>query len=564
MELRRYQREAGNEFWLGMRQYQRQVIVLPTGTGKTVLGLAIAKAVNKRTLWVAHRDELITQPQNTIKHIWPDVSSGIVKGSRNEHDRQVVFASVQTIQRQKRMDAIGEFGFVVIDECHHGVARTWRSIIDRLGCYKNGGPRLLGLTATPERTDNKPLSDLFERIAYVYHLTDAVKDGNLVPIKYETRSLELDLGGVKLKRNGDFDESDLDASLMRAGIVDKICDAVMDHKDRKMIVFVASVRQAEEVAEKLADKGVSAAAVSGETEISLRRARLRRFSSGDLMCIVSRDLLLEGYDEPSVNGIIMARPTTSKPLYVQAIGRGLRIYTVGGKTDCLVVDMVGSTKHHNLIQAPVLFGSGDDDDNKAKREYESDLDIMEYNERCMLLGQIKGLEPISRSHMRWVSCGDGAIAISAGQGGTVIARPSGDLWTVVAAKYGDVDLLVRSATLELAQGIAEDYVRRCEASGWAEKGARWRTEPATQKQIDLIKKMKKKSIEGITKGQASDILTMSMAESWRNQPATKKQLAALRSSGVSYDPDTITKAQARQLLYGGTNVKQRHKDASIV
>jgi superfamily II DNA or RNA helicase len=532
-----------------MKQHQRQIVVLPTGTGKTVLGLAIAKHIGKRTLWIAHREELITQPYDTCSIVWPEASRGIVKAARNEINAQCVFASVQTIQRKNRIKQLGNFDFVVLDECHHANANSWKQAAENVGCFTAGGPKLLGLTATPERTDNKSLGDIFENIAYVYHLITAVNDGYLVPITYQQRRLNLDLASVKTRRNGDFDETALDAAMLQAGIVNEICAAVQEHAQRKILVFTVSVKQSQEVATKLQSLNILVAEINGETPSEVRRARLRRFKSGDLRCITNCMVLTEGFDEPTVDCIIMARPTTSKPLYCQAIGRGLRISP--GKENCLVVDMVGATAHHNLIQAPVLFGSDEDAARETRRMYEFDEDIAEWNERKLLLGQIKGLQSVSRSNMHWVNCDGNTIAISAGRGGTVIARCSNDRWTVLAVKYNDTQLLVDQACLELAQGVAEDYVRRCEASGWVDKGARWRSEPATKKQTDLISRLKIQIKGDLTRGEASDFITQSVATDWRYEPATKKQLAALRIAGIESDK-TLTKQQARRLLFGGT------------
>jgi len=550
--LRYYQREAGNEFFRGMNDHQRQVVVLPTGTGKTVLGLAIAKRIfgNGRTLWIAHRDELISQPYDTCASVWPEARRGIVKARRDEHDAQIVFASIQTICRPKRAERLGSFDFVVLDECHHSTSASWKRAADEIGCFDPSGPRLLGLTATPERTDNQRLDAIFDRVAYVYHLHTAIADEYLVPVRYEQRKIDIDLSAVKTKKNGDFDDTDLDVKMIRAGVVSEICSAVAANMSKKSLVFVPSVDQADAVAAKLIEAGIPSASISGKTPVELRRARLRRLGTGDLRCVVNCAVLIEGFDEPTIDCIIMARPTKSKPLYQQAIGRGLRPHAPTNKSECLVVDMVGASAHHGLVTAPVLFGSDVDVEKEIRRAYEFDPDVAEFNERKLLLGQIKGLQPIVRSNLRWVQCGDGStIAISAGAGGTVIARMCDGRWSVIVAKQNDTEALVVNASLELAQGIAEDYVRRCEVSGLADKGARWRAEKATPKQIAALEKMKEKIHGQLSRGEASDLITQRVATDWRHMPATPKQIAALSYRGIEYDPG-ITRQKARRLLHG--------------
>ena len=139
IELRPYQREAMDAFKAS--EVQRGIIALPTGTGKTVLGLSLAKELGGRLLWLAHRDELITQPIDTLKVIWPDADYGVVKAERDEPDKQIVFASIQTASRPKRLDrlqASGRFDFVVEDECHHSTSSTHLCVLGRMGCFSKG------------------------------------------------------------------------------------------------------------------------------------------------------------------------------------------------------------------------------------------------------------------------------------------------------------------------------------------------------------------------------------------------------------------------------------------
>ena len=161
--LRPYQEAAMDAFSSRLAAgVQRGVINLPTGCGKTVTGLAIAKRMGLRTLWLAHRDELIEQPHRAIRAVWPDAATGVVKADRNELDAQVVFASIQTVSRPERLGKLSGYGLVVVDECHHAAAPSYRRVLEELGTFTKGGPPVLGLTATLESGDKLGVDCAFD------------------------------------------------------------------------------------------------------------------------------------------------------------------------------------------------------------------------------------------------------------------------------------------------------------------------------------------------------------------------------------------------------------------
>ncbi|MBE9472884.1 MAG: hypothetical protein IMY75_12345, partial [Chloroflexi bacterium] len=259
----------------------------------------------------------------------------------------------------------------------------------------------------------------------------------------------------------------------------------------------------------------------------------------------------EGFDDPGVNCIIMARPTKSKSLYTQCVGRGLRI--APNKDRCLIIDMVGLSSRHTLIQAPVIFGlEGTDNDTAEPSDVSPDEEVRLKNTQSLLLSQIQGIEPVSRSQLRWIPAKHGSLVLSCGEGGTVIMRRVvGNEWMVDVIGRGSTgareSLTMEPVGLELAQGIAEDYVRRAQAVYLTDKSAAWRDAPASEKQKQALTKWKISFHDGITKGEASDLMTQASASNWRHDPATEKQLSALARMGVQHEAE-LTKGQAGRLL----------------
>jgi len=921
----------------------RQLCVLPTGTGKTLTALLLAKQMRGPILWLAHRDELIQQPIKALKTVWPEPSVGIVKASNDEWTRDFVFASVQTACKDKRLASLQrrEWALVVLDEAHHGAAASWRKVVSGVGCLSSGSPPpLLGLTATPERLDSARLDDIFEVIAYQYHLRQAILDGYLVPPDIVLEPIKINLDGVHT-RGGDFNPGELDLALLEGGIIDSITGSMMTHAAKlKSLVFTVSVKQAKLVADALKQKGIKAASLDGAMHLDERRYLLRKFASGEIQvltncavlcldeeteilttegwvgvdaitkdhyvanwdtdgsvffekpkeivvrprganesmfvlktrtrdirvtgrhrmiyrrgsqapwgkesvddvagrpfqlptCGVAEPLALkanqeprmdkrsfdrrvsansyalrknngygladsrceakkriakrlslrrsdpldltvaecqfigfwigdgsccqlqsggveytasqskvypriiawfdsviercgvdclkkeqsydgidsvrwsfargtgfgpqsrngvfhlepyldkngsvllwglnidqldallegfwyadgnqgkavngrpvnyviantnkrllstlqaiatvrgmtasvyangkpreahhaqlwalgvvaktfhqmsnikshymiqeerapyrgervwcvktttkniitrrngrvtvmgntEGFDEPSIECIVMARPTQSKSLYIQCCGRGLRLSP--GKTTCRIIDLVALSGRHSLVQAPVIFGAEMEEPEPKTQAQLFKQDPIEYWKK-RLSTQVMGLESISRSDMRWIRGNAGELLLGVGNFGTVRLMPSDVLWRcdVIGNRETGTDLEPLAGSpieLELAQGIGEDYVRRCKAVTLA-RGGRWRDQPATPAQLEALRKWKVEPPDGLSKGQASEMLTAAAARTY--EPATDKQLNYLRRLGVQIK-NNMTKREAGRAI----------------
>jgi len=348
------------------------LLVLPTGTGKTIVFAEIIKEFfyeDKNSLVIAHRNELINQAIDKI-----ELQSGILCGKEKAEEyssgQKVVVASVQTMKgkRLERFDK-NNFNLVVVDEAHHSTADSYKNIFDYFSKSS-----ILGVTATPDRADEKELSEIFNTIAYQYLLTDAIKDGWLCDIKgTRVKDFVIDLSDLRT-RYGDFAINDLDKIMTE--YIAPIAKAVKDKsEDRKALIFMPSVASSGLLSDALIQTGIKAGFVSGTTSDEERENILRDFNRGKITHLVNCDLFTEGFDEPSIDCIVMASPTKSRSKYAQRVGRGTRLYD--GKKDLLLVEFTYDYKKHNLVSAYELFtGKGFEQkirDRAIKKDNEKDI-----------------------------------------------------------------------------------------------------------------------------------------------------------------------------------------------
>lgn len=365
----------------------RALIVLPTGCGKTqtaisLLSSALDRAPEARVLWIAHRRELLTQPIAAMARVEAtrDLARrcGMVQGGRDQADRQIVMASVATLAGKKcarlhRVLGHGAPQIVVIDEAHHSTSSQYRAVISEIEAASPGAV-WIGLTATPERTDGAGLSSLWgPDAALVYGISDAIQDGYLCPPRFVDAQLELgDVLKAELSRleaaGNDEAMGDL---LISAGIVPATVEAMNANLGRSVqigekvpsLVFCANVKQAKATSAALSAAGWRAELLTGETKDSTRALMVDDFHAGYLDVIVNVAVLTEGTDIPRVGGIVAARPFSSKPLWLQSVGRGLRLYD--GKDECIVVDIGGAHKEHHGILGVAVIGEDPDESRKA-------------------------------------------------------------------------------------------------------------------------------------------------------------------------------------------------------
>ena len=324
-----------------------------TGTGKTVTAVTDAKNFGKRTLFLAHRHELVEQALNTFRKLWPEVSAGQYEGSIKEKDAFVVCGSIQSVSQNLEDFDPNEFGYLIIDECHHGTAETYKKVMSYFH------PEFtLGLTATPERTDGEDLLEVFQHVAHRLDLKAAVELGTLVPVRCIRIKTNIDMRDVRIS-GFRYNALDLESKIRVPERNQLIVDTYEEYvKGKPTVVFCASVKHAAEIAERFKARGTDARCISGTTKLTERKQILQDYEQGKIPVLCACDLLNEGWDSPHTEVLFMARPTMSKTVYMQQLGRGMRLSP--GKEFLMVFDFVDNA---NLFNAPYsihrLLGIGE-------------------------------------------------------------------------------------------------------------------------------------------------------------------------------------------------------------
>lgn len=352
------------------------LLVQATGTGKTVVFSEVAKRSLENgngTLVLAHRGELIDQAAKKLEGMC-GIPVAVEKAGEHWDDKSslglpICVASVQTLQGE-RLDRFPLEGFkvLVIDEAHHAVAESYRRIIDR---HKANGGYTLGVTATADRADKRGLSEVFDSIAYEYPLARAVADGFLVPITAKCIPLRIDISKVKVS-HGDFQAKDL-GSALDPYLPEIARTMAFECRGKKTVCFLPLVSTAERMAEELNAAGLRAVAASGYDGADERARKKEAFESGEYDVLCNSMLYTEGWDCPAVDCVVVLRPTKSRSLYCQMIGRGTRL--APGKNRLLLLDFLWMTSRHDLARPASLLGKEPKVAEKMAEIMEGDWDI---------------------------------------------------------------------------------------------------------------------------------------------------------------------------------------------
>lgn len=342
IELRDYQQEA-TENLQKMREDGKTIALLyhATGVGKTITAATDAKAVGGRTLFLVNALKLASQAKDTFAKVWPEATLGEYTGSQKDMSQTVIFATVQSISKDLEKFLPTDFDYLIVDECHHAAANTYQKI------FTYFHPKfILGLIATPERSDGEDMLELFQNVAHKMDLKTAVERGVLVPIRCIRVKTNIDLTDVRI--NGiKYNSQDLESKLFIPERNQLIVDTYLKYVNgKKTVIFCASVDHAAEIAKLLRDSGVKAEAVSGRDRVEVREKILKDYETGSTNVLCACDLLNEGWDSPHTTALFMARPTMSKTIYLQQLGRGTR--RCPGKEDLLVVDFVDNANMFNM------------------------------------------------------------------------------------------------------------------------------------------------------------------------------------------------------------------------
>lgn len=463
INLRPYQIEAVNAIREKWGEWNKELLVLPTGCGKTVVFNTVAHEQKGNVLILAHRDELIEQARDKYNKMF-GVMPGKIKGQETDV-KQITVGSVQTMSRR---DYSGLFQTVIVDEAHHTVSPSYLNVLNQFPDAK-----VLGVTATPDRGDKKSLARFYEGIAYEYSLKTAIKEGYLCNIKAFTVPLEIDMSEVKVSV-GDFQVDSIAETL--TPYLPQIADAIKRFAaDRKTVVFCPLISIAQELAEMIP----GAKEVNGNS--SDRKEVLEWFDNagkGSVLC--NAMLLTEGWDCPSVDCVVVLRPTKIRSLYAQMIGRGTRLHP--GKENLLILDFLWLCRKHNLCKPACLATDNEEDiETVARKSTDEELE---------LFGAVTDAEEARRNAL--------AEMLKAQQHKKSKLIDYMDLWDVL----DDIGLY--------------DY----------EPTFKWEMSEATDKQIKALENFGIDA-EGISKGMAAAILTR-LCNRAEQGKATVKQINLLK------------------------------------
>ena len=551
IQLRNYQLEAvqavRQEFEGGIN---KQLIVLPTGAGKTIIMAAIAQSFNQKTLILAHRDELIEQAQVQIRLCWPEADIGICKSGRMETNHLIVLGSVQSCFRSKYLNQLKKENFTIlmIDESHHAPSNSYQKIINELSFADSTDKLLLGVTATPQRADKKQLGDTFEKVVFSRSIGTMIKSGHLSPVVGRKILTAFSLDGVT-SRYGDFAVGQLDTAVNTAARNQFIVSKYLEYaKDRKAIAFCASVQHCKDLADAFKRKGVKAAAIWGTINPKQRKKILRDLKKGTIQVVTSCSLLTEGFDEPSINAIVMCRPTRSTSLYTQMCGRGLRPFK--GKENCLVLDF--SDKANNLDSIMTL--------SKSIPEAQQLVDHITRNE-APKIAQIsvvkevdKEFDILGQSRFIWIEIGDEERSLMDDDGNEIVIFPNkeGNYNAVLYSLNGSVTPINKQPLhKDACSSIAEDYARSHLKIQFAETNAGYLQERwPTEKQVQYVKRVHAYKLS-MTRSEAALVIRKHKSlNNKRNrktpEPITSHQKFFLEKIGI--ETEGLTKLKAMSLI----------------
>lgn len=549
MELRPYQAQIVETLLSPPEGITRSLVCCATGGGKTIVFAKFLDAFLKkgeRALILAHRTELLTQAVSKLAQASPSLHvereqanlraskkiSGWSKSLKNI-DRSVVVGSIQTM-KGKRLESWDKdtFAAIIIDEAHHSVANVYVDVLKHFGCM-DGKTRLVGVTATPSRTDGVGLGFTYQEISADWGIVALTKLGFLCPLTGRRITSEISLDGIKLS-HGDFAQGELERRIDVSDRNELIVSAWEEHAlGRQTIVFAAGVGHSHHIAELFRARGHKAMPVWGEMDPSERKKTLEDYHSGAVSILTNFGVLTEGFDAPRTSCVVLGRPTKSALVVAQCIGRGTRI--AEGKKDCLVLDVRDTVAGKSLATAATLAGLPPNFDAKGKNlielaeEFEAlpeplkktaiDADALgEFVAKVkkgMTVAEIdlfaalpEGENIRSHSKLAWLPEGEGAWAINADHVHYTLGLVP-FLGNFVFARNGQVMFQEpdQSKAFHLADAwISEKHAETTEKLLDTTKA--WRRDPATPAQIKLLKRMKPGlDFTKTTKGEAGKMIS---------------------------------------------------------
>jgi len=552
LRLRDYQSAAIESVFTAWREgMQRPAVVLPTGAGKTVVfshlanhfieaqtgpldTLKVRPSGRARVVILVHRDELADQTLAKLAVIAPDLKVGKVKAADNDVTADVMVCSVQTLARENRMHQLldaqayaGEIGLVIVDECHHAVAVSYRNIMAALGCYDpDSGTVATGLTATLSRGDGLGLGDVWEDVVFTRSILWMIAKGHLTDVRARQIEIQdLDLGSVK-RSGGDYTASSLGEAMEAAGAPEIIRQVITGQAAdrRSILVFCPTVALAQETAALLNDHApgprIPAAIVSGNTTREDRLLIYKRFASGDIRVIVNCMVLTEGADFPYADCAVIARPTRNETLFIQMVGRVLRPSPSTGKQDALVLLLSGEGGSiRTLVDlSPVEVPDMEDGESLTeayeRAEARKETKVPAGSVRFELKHRDLDLFKASPAY-QWLRTRAGVQFIPLGGNGEILLWPCAEtdgLWDVVWAPEGREPWQRLHTCLDLgmamAWGESEAEERSAINTG---KSAAWRKKKASEAQLNYAARLGQTVPEGTRAGEVGDLISAALA-----------------------------------------------------
>ncbi|ESU73391.1 DNA helicase [Geobacillus thermopakistaniensis] len=322
--------------------YDKAMVVMATGLGKTYLAAFFARRFS-RVLFIAHREEILRQAKRSFERVMPDRTGGLYDGNQKEGNADMVFASIFTLSMKKHLHAFqpDSFDLIVVDEFHHAAASSYERVL------RYFRPRfLLGITATPDRNDNKDVYALCDgNVAYRIDFIEAVRRGWLAPFRYYGIYDDIDYSQIKWLGNR-YDEEQLLQAQLREEVAEKILRAWEQYKKTRTLVFCSSVRQADFLSKYFQRHGYRTVSLHSKQRSISRKQAIAMLERRELDAIFTVDLFNEGVDIPSVDTLLFVRPTESLTVFTQQVGRGLRLYE--GKDYCVIIDLIGNYRNADV------------------------------------------------------------------------------------------------------------------------------------------------------------------------------------------------------------------------
>lgn len=508
IKLRGYQEECINAILSSYQEGKcRQLVAMATGAGKTVCFAALLKQLQKKSLIIAHTNELLDQARDKLKMVAPDIRVGFLNADAKDFNSPVVIATIQSARQPQNLEQLKRCGFEVCiyDEAHRSASDSSRMVLDALDFGKDTRRLLVGFSATCFRQDGRGLAEVFDHIAYEKNIKNLIEEGYLCPPRGVRIETDIDLSLVKRSDDGDFQAESLDQIMDVAEIRELVIDAyVREGEGRPAIFFGVTVQNAINIAALFRERGIPADFVHGGMGRSEREEVLKKYRAGEIRVLANCSVLVEGFDAPETSCVIVGRPTQSKGLYQQMCGRGLRLWP--NKRDCLIIDFC--TKRHSLCSAAILLK--DAEVIKADEREESDqkeiISSLPLNLNQKLRVAIASFDPLGES-FTWTKDQIG-YTLKGSLGELRISPAEADRYRVVFATKEGEKTIASGINFEYAFAAGEDFARANRtAFAVTDRSAPWRDLPASEKQIAFIRRWGfRAGLDGLTRGQAADLI----------------------------------------------------------